>query len=246
MREFVHLLNYTDEQEKLTGDPGADFRQEAYTYIAGSLDNFDFVGPGPGGALHRAARHPRDGQEPRRGRDEAPHRDRPGPGRAAHPAGQAVDNRDLQGARARVPHDQPVQERARHLPDDARQVADGPLGSGHAERDRRGVRAARPADQGRRRAARLRSQGPRGADGPREVHRRHAVGRREQGQPGRAPARRGARAHGPQGGGHHAHAQRPGGSRAGRSDERRQGEAAAHDLRASRSTSSRRSAGSGT
>ena len=47
VREFVHLLNYTDEQEKLTGDPGADFRQEAYTYIAGSLDNYDFVGPGP-------------------------------------------------------------------------------------------------------------------------------------------------------------------------------------------------------
>jgi tetratricopeptide (TPR) repeat protein len=47
VREFVHLLNYTDEQEKLTGDPGADFRNEAYTYIAGSLDNFDFVGPAP-------------------------------------------------------------------------------------------------------------------------------------------------------------------------------------------------------
>ena len=45
VHEFVHLLNYTDEQEKLTGDPGVDFRQEAYTYIAGSLDNFDFVGP---------------------------------------------------------------------------------------------------------------------------------------------------------------------------------------------------------
>jgi hypothetical protein len=47
VREFVHLLNYTDEQQKLTGDPGADFRQEAYTYIAGSLDNFDFTGPPP-------------------------------------------------------------------------------------------------------------------------------------------------------------------------------------------------------
>ncbi len=47
MHEFVHLLNYTDEQQKLTGDPGADFRQEAYTYVAGSLDNFDFSGPGP-------------------------------------------------------------------------------------------------------------------------------------------------------------------------------------------------------
>lgn len=47
VHEFVHLLNYTDEQQKLTGDPGADFRSEAYTYIAGSLDNFDFTGPGP-------------------------------------------------------------------------------------------------------------------------------------------------------------------------------------------------------
>jgi tetratricopeptide (TPR) repeat protein len=47
VHEFVHLLNYTDEQQKLTGDPGADFRQEAFTYIAGSLDNFDFTGPGP-------------------------------------------------------------------------------------------------------------------------------------------------------------------------------------------------------
>jgi hypothetical protein len=47
VHEFVHLLNYTDEQQKLTGDPGADFRQEAYTYIAGSLVYFDFTGPGP-------------------------------------------------------------------------------------------------------------------------------------------------------------------------------------------------------
>ncbi len=46
-REFVNLLNYTDEQEKLTGDKGTDFRLEAYRYIAGSLTNLDFVGPGP-------------------------------------------------------------------------------------------------------------------------------------------------------------------------------------------------------
>jgi tetratricopeptide (TPR) repeat protein len=45
VHEFVHLLDYTDEQQKLTGDPGADFRQEAFTYIAGSLDNYDFAGP---------------------------------------------------------------------------------------------------------------------------------------------------------------------------------------------------------
>ena len=81
--EFVHLLNYTDEQQKLTGDPGADFRQEAYTYIAGSLDNFDFTGPGAGRAVHRAAGRPRDGQEPGRGRGEAPRRDRPRAGPAA-------------------------------------------------------------------------------------------------------------------------------------------------------------------
>jgi tetratricopeptide (TPR) repeat protein len=46
-KEFVRLLNYTDEQQKLTGDPGADFRSEAYTYIAGSLTVIDFKGPDP-------------------------------------------------------------------------------------------------------------------------------------------------------------------------------------------------------
>lgn len=44
-REFVKLLLYTDEQEKITGDRGADFRSEAYTYVAGSLTNVDFKGP---------------------------------------------------------------------------------------------------------------------------------------------------------------------------------------------------------
>jgi tetratricopeptide (TPR) repeat protein len=44
-KEFVNLLLYTDEQEKITGDRGADFRNEAYTYIAGSLTNLDFKGP---------------------------------------------------------------------------------------------------------------------------------------------------------------------------------------------------------
>ncbi len=42
---FVSLLHYADEQEAKTGDPGADFRQEAYTYIAGSLTYVDFDGP---------------------------------------------------------------------------------------------------------------------------------------------------------------------------------------------------------
>ncbi len=44
-KQFIVLLNYTDEQQKITGDNGADFRNEAYTYIAGSLTNVDFKGP---------------------------------------------------------------------------------------------------------------------------------------------------------------------------------------------------------
>ncbi len=47
VRAFVDLLRYSDEQEKATGDPGTDFRSEAYTYIAGSLTYIDFAGPGP-------------------------------------------------------------------------------------------------------------------------------------------------------------------------------------------------------
>jgi len=43
---FVSLLRYADQQEVATGDPGADFRNEAYTYIAGSLTYVDFEGPG--------------------------------------------------------------------------------------------------------------------------------------------------------------------------------------------------------
>jgi tetratricopeptide (TPR) repeat protein len=45
VHQFISLLRYTDEQEKLTGDPGTDFRAEAYTYIAGSLTYLDFSGP---------------------------------------------------------------------------------------------------------------------------------------------------------------------------------------------------------
>ncbi len=47
VEQFVQLLHYTDEQEQLTGNPGADFRAEAYAYIAGSLTYVDFEGPGP-------------------------------------------------------------------------------------------------------------------------------------------------------------------------------------------------------
>lgn len=44
---FVKLLHYADAQQEKTGDPGADFRSEAYTYIAGSLTYVDFDGPPP-------------------------------------------------------------------------------------------------------------------------------------------------------------------------------------------------------
>jgi hypothetical protein len=44
---FVKLLHHADELEAKTGDPGADFRAEAYTYIAGSLTYVDFEGPPP-------------------------------------------------------------------------------------------------------------------------------------------------------------------------------------------------------
>lgn len=45
VRTFIELLHSTDEYEKRTGDPGADFRAEAYTYIATSLTYVDFAGP---------------------------------------------------------------------------------------------------------------------------------------------------------------------------------------------------------
>ncbi len=46
IHQFTDLLRYTDDEEKKTGDPGTDFRSEAYTYIAGSLTYLDFKGPG--------------------------------------------------------------------------------------------------------------------------------------------------------------------------------------------------------
>ncbi|MBI4705492.1 MAG: tetratricopeptide repeat protein [Deltaproteobacteria bacterium] len=45
IEQYVRLLDYTDEIEKKTGDPGADFRNEAYAYVAGSLTFIDFEGP---------------------------------------------------------------------------------------------------------------------------------------------------------------------------------------------------------
>jgi tetratricopeptide (TPR) repeat protein len=45
VKEFIALLKFVDEKEAKTGDPGTDFRGEAYSYIAGSLAYVDFTGP---------------------------------------------------------------------------------------------------------------------------------------------------------------------------------------------------------
>lgn len=45
IRQFIELLRHIDEQEKLTGDPGTNFRTEAQAYIAGSLTFMDLSGP---------------------------------------------------------------------------------------------------------------------------------------------------------------------------------------------------------
>ncbi len=46
VNKFVGLLLLTDRREAETGNPGADFRNEAYAYIAGSMTYLDFKGPG--------------------------------------------------------------------------------------------------------------------------------------------------------------------------------------------------------
>ncbi len=45
--QFVDLLHLTDAREAATGNVGADFRNEAYAYIAGSVTYIDFDGAGP-------------------------------------------------------------------------------------------------------------------------------------------------------------------------------------------------------
>lgn len=48
VRQYIKLLDLTDRREKETGNPGADFRTEAFAYIAGSLTYLDFKGPPAG------------------------------------------------------------------------------------------------------------------------------------------------------------------------------------------------------
>jgi hypothetical protein len=48
VRQYIKLLELTDRREKETGNPGADFRTEAFAYIAGSITYLDFKGPPSG------------------------------------------------------------------------------------------------------------------------------------------------------------------------------------------------------
>jgi tetratricopeptide (TPR) repeat protein len=48
VKQFIDLLNLTDKREAETGNAGADFRNEAYAYIAGSVTYLDFKGPPSG------------------------------------------------------------------------------------------------------------------------------------------------------------------------------------------------------
>ena len=146
---FVKLLGYADEQEAKTGDPGADFRQEAFTYIAGSLTYVDFDGPPPGASLHpaqRRARH-RARSAARRREDGDRHHARPRP--AADSTGQKVDGRDLQGARARVHRDHAEPQRRRDARAHAQEVPDGSRRARDAEQGRRAVRPALAPGAGR-------------------------------------------------------------------------------------------------
>jgi tetratricopeptide (TPR) repeat protein len=45
-KEFVHLLLFTDEWTAKTGENGLDFQNESFQYVAASLTNVDFAGPG--------------------------------------------------------------------------------------------------------------------------------------------------------------------------------------------------------
>lgn len=48
VQQYIKLLDLTDRREIETGNPGADFRTEAYAYIAGSMTYLDFKGPPAG------------------------------------------------------------------------------------------------------------------------------------------------------------------------------------------------------
>ena len=109
---------------------GRRLPQEAYTYIAGSLDNFDFAGPGPDEPYIARPDILDTARSPAEARGEAPRRDRPRAGPALIPQDKPWTIEIYKALALEFRSHQPVQERARDLPDDARQVADGSVGAG--------------------------------------------------------------------------------------------------------------------
>ncbi len=245
-RQFVKLLLHTDEHEKPRARRRRRLPQRGVHVHRGLAHERRLRRSRGVGAVHPASGHRRHRAEPRHRRAQAPRRDRSREGPDAHPPGQSLDDRDLQGAREGVPKPQPVQQRGRGLRADPQEVADGSDRAGRAERDRDDVRPDAGHEEERHAGARRdRRQGAPGAHRARELHRQHAVGRREQGQPRRDPERRAPRPRrSPPGGGDaHEHRQAPSSRRPKRRTTR---SARRPEPRARRSTSSRRSAGRAT
>jgi hypothetical protein len=140
--EFIELLRYADAEEKRTGDPGADFRAEAYTYIAGSLTYLDFDGPAvddpyiPRNDVLDTETDPRKAEQKMRiaiDRVQDP---------CARPPEREVDGRGLPRARPGVPRAQPVPEHHRAVGDHPGEVAERLRRAGRPEPDRRDLRHA--------------------------------------------------------------------------------------------------------
>ena len=138
------LLNYTDEQREADGRPRRRLPAARRTRTSRARStNFDFAGPAP--------------SEPYIARPDILDTAK-SPAEAEHKLHIAIDR--VQDPRL-IPQDKPwtieiykalalefrtinqYKNALDRLPDDARQVADGSVGAGDAERDRRGVRPAR-------------------------------------------------------------------------------------------------------
>ena len=195
-KQFVVLLLHR-RAARSTGDTGVgDFRSEAYTYIAGSLTNVDFEGPEewepyiqrpdivdtepkPEVAekkLHVAidrVKDPSSSPRTRPGRSRSTRRSRASSD-SLNQFDNAVEVYEL------ILKKWPMDPTA---PDVQNEIAET-----YDQMQRHEEARARPS------TTRSRAEGARGAHQARELHRQHAVGRREQGQPRRDPERRASRA----------------------------------------------------
>jgi hypothetical protein len=143
IQRFVELLRHMDAEQARTGDPGADFRKEAATYIAGSLTYVADVrrprGSGRGRSVRASRRCARYGKRPARGGTKDAHRR----GARRSPVGdssiRALDARYLRSARARIPGAPPAPQRDRGERAVSREMA---ITSGRGARARRSRRRA--------------------------------------------------------------------------------------------------------